>query len=739
MRTCKTSKFSIFKACITAVLLYFLFIKLIYNISSNIHREYEEAGGEIVVLFDNAVSDEYLSGLVRTYDTKIDIIRHIDDYALLYVEDSAKYQPIINNLKSNPEIAVVQENSSISSLGFSNDTFADTQWALFNPGQYEYVSEAGRETRKSTVDIDMDVPEAWEILHKEYEDTREVVVAVIDTGVDYMHPDLADHIWVNENEVPDDGIDNDKNGYVDDYHGWDFYNNDSTVCHYQYDETFDTNFALPGDNDDHGTHVAGIIGAVAGNNMGIAGIASNINIKLMVLKINGGPKGTGNISSAIEAVKYATMMGADIGNMSWGTSQYSEALRQVLEESDILFVAAAGNTGTNNNSSPVYPASLDIDNMISVTFVNSTGKLTSLANYGATSVDIAAPGEDIYSTIVGDYAAMSGSSMAAPQVTAIAAMLYSKSDNLYPGNIKEIILNSVKTLESLNGNIIIPGIPSAYLALMASDSLITDSDLPELSFKTVYNKDKMQIPVLVDDKGGSGVRVLKWIFGEKTLQDFKRGIAGTKLSNQQAEVLKAGIYTFYASDFAGNETVQFYDVKEDKTAPKISAYYTVAGSYKSRTIHARINDLQSGIQKVKYMYGNKNEAAFLEAGKNTEVKPKDGKVSFTVKKDGTYTIFAVDYRGNTTLKKIQVKSVKATDIKFARNKITLYVGDEYILRAYIKPVDTTDAITYTSSDAKIATISKTGIIKALKAGKVSISAKASSGIDTVCEITIKMK
>jgi len=392
--------------------------------------------------------------------------------------------------------------NEVKAMSISNDTYADMQWALDNSGSYYSISQAGRIEKSSVLDVDMDVVETWNYMEKYQMENHQVVVAVIDTGVDSSHPDLADNMWVNEGEIAGDNIDNDGNGYIDDIYGWDFYNDDASVCHYTYDETLEMNVADPADNDNHGTHVAGIIGAVANNQLGIAGVASNIDIKIMVLKINGGVDGSGYIESAIEAVKYATLMGADICNMSWGTSEYSEELETVMSESDMLFVAAAGNHGINNNTNPVYPACFDIDNLISVTFINAHGELISgSSSIGNSTVDIAAPGVDIVSTVVGDYSVMSGSSMAAPQVSAVAAIIYACGNHLYPSDVKELILGNIKPLPSLEGYIINAGMPSAYKAVMASGNLKEDTEAPAMSFETVYNSGK--IDILVNVRGST--------------------------------------------------------------------------------------------------------------------------------------------------------------------------------------------------------------------------------------------
>lgn len=642
----------------------------------------------------------------------------------------------INNLSTNQELSTFSDDNRIAGMSFSNDPFSDTQWYIDNTGQYTNMSDVMKRRIDTTEGVDMEVLDAWKIMKGRENEDKEVVIAVIDTGIDYTHPDLAQNMWVNPEEIPGDGIDNDKNGYIDDIYGWDFYNDDNTVCHYKYSERYKRNLAYPRDNDNHGTHVAGVIAAVANNNMGIAGIASNINIKIMALKINGGLKGDGDLSSAIEAIQYATMMGADICNMSWGTQEYSPGLEQVMRESGMLFVAAAGNTGADNDKKPMYPANFALDNLISVTFINSEGKMTGYSNYGATTVDLAAPGNDIYSTIVGGYDSMSGSSMAAPQVTAVAALLYAYEDHLYPANVKQIITQNIKEMNGLEKQLVYGGIPNAYKAVIAAIDLDKDTKPPVMTFETLYNKAEMVVPVYVEDMGNSKVRVVKWIYGEKTVEDFKHGVNGTTVELNKVNLAKAGIYTFYAADYAGNEIVQTYNVVEDKTLPKINATYTVASSYKSRTVNISVIDEQSGIKRVKYMQGVKKVQDFLPSEVGTNIVFKAGKGKFKVPKDGVYTIFAIDYRGNAIVKPIIINTVKATEFKLVVNEKTLEAGDQFTLKTYIRPTGSTDKITYTSSDETILKITTTGKITAIAEGEAYIIATTASGLTSKCVIKV---
>ena len=220
------------------------------------------------------------------------------------------------------------------------------------------------------------------------------MVAIIDTGIDYTHPDLAANIFINTAEIPGNHIDDDGNGFVDDVRGWDFVNRDND----------------PMDDHFHGTHVAGTVGAVGDNGLGVAGV--NWSVRLMPLKfLDSG--GSGSTADAVAAIEYATMMHVDVMSNSWGGGGFSEALRLAIENAmnaGILFVAAAGNSSSNNDLFPAYPASYDLDNIVSVASTTATDNLSNFSNFGPTTVDLAAPGSNILSTLPGStYGLLSGS------------------------------------------------------------------------------------------------------------------------------------------------------------------------------------------------------------------------------------------------------------------------------------------------------------------------------------------
>jgi subtilisin family serine protease len=283
-----------------------------------------------------------------------------------------------------------------------------------------------------------------------------VVVGIIDEGYMYTHPDLAANAGTNPGEIAGNGKDDDGNGYVDDVYGWDFDRNDKTV--------FD------GVSDDHGTHVAGTIGAVGGNAGGVAGVCWSV--KLIVAKFLGTRGGT--TANAIKAVDYFTDLKTRHGlnlvatNNSWGGGGYSQGLYDAIERANqagILFVAAAGNSSSNNDAVKSYPSSYANANVIAVASITSAGAMSSFSNYGLTSVDLGAPGSDIWSTVplnsrgkvVPGYASYSGTSMATPHVTGAAALYAAAHPGSTAVDIKAAILSAAIPTASLAGKCVTGG------------------------------------------------------------------------------------------------------------------------------------------------------------------------------------------------------------------------------------------------------------------------------------------
>ena len=259
-----------------------------------------------------------------------------------------------------------------------NDPLFGQQWGLYDTGQVVAGSSG-------PAGVGVQAPDAWAL----ETGAPSVTVAVIDTGVDISHPDLSGAIWTNPKEIPGNGIDDDHDGYVDDVHGWDFVHNDNKV------------FSAT-DGDEHGTHVAGTIAATANNGIGVAGVAPGVRI--MPLKVFDSA-GQATDATIIAAISYAKAHGARIVNASWVTAADPSQpggdplLAQALASSGMLVVAAAGNTGTNNDTSPVYPASFALPNLVSVAAVGADGALSAFSDYGRHTVDVAAPGVNILSTL----------------------------------------------------------------------------------------------------------------------------------------------------------------------------------------------------------------------------------------------------------------------------------------------------------------------------------------------------
>jgi subtilisin family serine protease len=305
-------------------------------------------------------------------------------------------------------------------------------WGLNNTGQ-----------TGGTPDADIDAPEAWDI----QTENPNLVIGVIDTGVDYTHPDLVGNIWTNPGETAGNGIDDDGNGYIDDVRGWDFAYGDND----------------PSDVDGHGTHVAGTIAGKGNNSVGVTGVAWNT--KIMPLKLFRDDT-SGNISDAILALNYATAKGVKLTNNSWSGPDYSQGLYDAINtagQQGALFIAGAGNDSSDNDITPDYPGNYDLPNIISVASTDHNDALSIFtlgggSNYGLTSVDLGAPGSDIYSTTPGgNYASYEGTSMASPHVAGAAALVWSQNPTWTAQEVKDRLLETTDPIPALSGKTVSGG------------------------------------------------------------------------------------------------------------------------------------------------------------------------------------------------------------------------------------------------------------------------------------------
>ncbi len=319
-----------------------------------------------------------------------------------------------------------------------NDPRFGELWGLSNTGRNEPGGARG------VLGADINALKSWEIT----KGSKDVTVAVIDTGVDYNHPDLKDQMWINDLELNGkDGIDDDGNGYVDDIYGYDFANNDGN----------------PIDGHGHGTHCAGTIGAAHDNGIGVSGVMGKV--KIMAIKFLS-DSGGGSTEGAIRAIDYAIKMNVDIMSNSWGGGGRSQALEDVIKrasDAGIIFTAAAGNSSANNDLRPYYPASYKVDNVISVAALTSQNTLASFSSYGRETVHVAAPGHRVLSTVKNaGYKVSSGTSMSTPHVTGALGLLIAKEGRLPVAEVRERVVATSEPVAALRGKIVNGGRLDAF-------------------------------------------------------------------------------------------------------------------------------------------------------------------------------------------------------------------------------------------------------------------------------------
>lgn len=402
---------------------------------------------EVLVRFKPGVSEERMKEITTSLNDRVEDrveavegLTSIDD---LDDEDAAR---VAEEYASLPEVEYAEPNFKIEtdpigvsySVGFSgpsdtalpsggpNDPLLGDQWGLINTGQ-----------RNGRAEADISAFAAWD----KTQGSKKVVIAVLDSGVDYTHPDLAGNMWHRPADV--EMYRDDQLGLIDDSEGF-------SAVEYERD---------PMDENGHGTHCAGIIGAEGDNREGIAGV--NWRVEIMPLKFMG-RGGFGSTKDAIEAINYVIARKKDGVNVrvisaSWGSQSRSKALEDVIRkanDADILFVAAAGNDGADADRRPHYPSGFKLPNMVSVAALDRRDELASFSNYGAKGVHVAAPGKEILSTwLNGQYEEHSGTSMATPFVAGVAGLILANEPNLSVKELRDRLLNSVDKLDSLKGKV----------------------------------------------------------------------------------------------------------------------------------------------------------------------------------------------------------------------------------------------------------------------------------------------
>ena len=417
--------------------------------------EADEAGSlrtEILVRFKPGITREAIETITtRMNDDVEDRIEAVEGLSVIEDEDNrsadevvAQYRMLSEVEYAEPNIQIKLEHEGAGKHVHANDELFYKQWGLFNHGQ-----DGGR------AGADISAMQAWATT----QGSGEVVVALLDSGVDYTHPDLARNIWrrpgiiiayQDEDLTPD--------GPIDDINGLNLL-----------EDTGD-----PMDDNGHGTHCAGIIGAEGGNEIGVAGV--NWTVKIMPLKFMDA-EGVATVRDAIEAINYVINrkragVNVRIISSSWGTLARSRALEDVIRKAGdegILVVAAAGNASSDNDAKPHYPGSYDLNNVISVAALNRNDELTTFSNFGATSVDIAAPGQQIVSTwLEHGYQEKQGTSMATPFVSGVAALILASNPAISIDELRARLLNSVDPLPSLRGKVVTGGRINAAKAVNAN-------------------------------------------------------------------------------------------------------------------------------------------------------------------------------------------------------------------------------------------------------------------------------
>lgn len=482
----------------------------------------EFAPDELLVKFRGGVTAAQAESVARTYGArearKFKAPRKNPNAAAgrwwhLKLAPGSNAKRVLERLGRDPMVETAEPNYIVRTTAVPNDPRYGELWGLNNIGQ-----------TGGSFDADIDAPEAWDI----QTGSPNVLVAVIDTGVDYTHPDLAANMWTNPGEIPGNGIDDDGNGYVDDVYGYDFYNND----------------ANPFDDFGHGTHVAGTIAAEGNNGVGVVGVSWRARI--MAVKFLGAD-GSGTTAGAISAVLYANDMGARVMNNSWGGGGFSQALMDAIitaDQANSLFVAAAGNAGSNNDTTSFYPANYNVPNVLAVAATDQYDAKASFSNYGATTVHLGAPGVNILSSVPvsgasccsdpSGYKLLSGTSMATPHVSGAATLLLAQDGTRSAAGLKNLMMATSDPVASLAGITVTGGRLNVHRAISCSPTQLALSIVQPAANFNAYQNEPLTVRALANTCGQpvTGAQVsAAFSSGDAGLQLFDDGAHGDGAAN----------------------------------------------------------------------------------------------------------------------------------------------------------------------------------------------------------------
>ena len=473
--------------------------------------------------------------LGKKYATTVRPFQTDKSYALVKVENEVAIGQLLADIRATGQVEYAEPNFIYHALDdapvdpkalIPNDPGFGNNWGLLNTGQKDSKGQVG------TAGSDIGATKAWDL----GTGSKDIKVAIIDTGVDYTHDEIKNNYLINTGEVAGNGKDDDGNGFIDDVYGWNFEgkNND------------------PKDDHKHGTHCAGTIGAEGNNGIGTAGV--NWHVSILGVKFLSA-SGSGTLDDAVEAIKYATLRGVNIMSNSWGGGGFSQTMFDAIKaakDKGILFVAAAGNESNNNDASASYPATYQIDNVVSVAATDNRDQKAPWSNWGNRTVHLGAPGVNIYSTVIGNtYDTFSGTSMACPHVSGAAALLWSLNRNMTYAEIKARLMNTADPVRSLKRKTVTGGRLNVYNAIK---NIVPEKNEPPADrWKAVARAEQSKHPYEMNanqtfEIAHSGAKFMRLHFSKLSTE---AGYDIVTIKNQAGEVIEelSGDLGEYTTDY----------------------------------------------------------------------------------------------------------------------------------------------------------------------------------------------